>query len=62
MEAAKRARDNLAKAIYKYILQHIIQTFNGEVDPSLPFIGILDITGFGNKLTLTENFEMNIFH
>lgn len=46
-EAAKKARDSLARAIYKCIFQHIIDTFNGDALFSSSYIGILDIAGFG---------------
>lgn len=49
-EAAIRARNCLAREIYKLVFECIIDTFNGDVaNISLPFIGIMDITGFGNK-------------
>lgn len=45
--AAEKARDSLTKAIYKFVFQHIVHTFNGDMNASLPYIGILDIAGFG---------------
>lgn len=49
---ATRARDSLVKAIYKHIFQFVIDTFNRDVDVdvSLPYIGLIDITGFGKNV------------
>lgn len=45
--AAKKARDSLAKAIYAYLFKHIISISNSTVDHKTPYIGIVDIAGFG---------------
>lgn len=45
--AAKKNRDGLAKAIYACVMQHIISTINGNAENNSPYIGILDIAGFG---------------
>lgn len=49
-QAAVKGRDSLARGIYLYVLQHIIDIFNGNVKYSSSYIGILDIAGFGKKI------------
>lgn len=45
--SAIKVRDSLAKAIYKFIKDHIIEMFNKTEELSMPYIGIFDIAGFG---------------
>lgn len=47
---AKKACDSLAKAIYANLCQNIIDTINANADVqnSMPYIGVLDVAGFGN--------------
>lgn len=57
VEQASSARDALAKAIYSRLFDHVVTRINQcfPFDSSAHFIGVLDIAGFGKRLSLLKD-------